>query len=240
MSPRHHLATVIVLAALLSSGCCLMSACGPCAGPVANCDGACDGGPGCLGMGCLGRLLHAASAGCTSGCGEVYYHDWISDPPCPDPCDIGTGSWTGAGPIAAHEYVAEPGCGATVAGPVGASCGACDSRCALQGPGRLLFNTWTGVGGIARGIKHGLFAHHGRYSAWGHHASLDCGGCDSCQSAVPSCGVPHCSTCSTGVNPQFPHEVVSHETPSFRAHETPSFRAHGRPPHKLLARRADH
>jgi|GEM_PF-1542452 len=98
-----------------------------------SCGGGCGGqvgcGPGaCLGLGCLGKIFNIASYGCTgcaSGCGGNYYHDWISDPPCADPCD-GCGSYTGIGSGGV--------CGAC-AGSGAASCGLPGPTCGLPGPG---------------------------------------------------------------------------------------------------------
>jgi len=57
--------------------------CGDCGDCGDNCDGYRPGHP-------LGNLM-----GCASGCGEVYWGEWTSDPPdCCDPCDD-CGNWVG-------------------------------------------------------------------------------------------------------------------------------------------------
>jgi hypothetical protein len=80
--------------------CCAADACGDCTSccgvDPCGCDpcgcGPCGCGP-CGGIfgGCLGLLT------CGSGCSEMYWGEWASDPPaCCDPCD-NCGNWTGGG-----------------------------------------------------------------------------------------------------------------------------------------------
>ena len=153
MSSLTKLTLAALLATLVGSGCCLTSpclttscgavggACGDCcniptqpACGAASCDAPC--GPaacrpgGCLGLGCIGKLFNIASYGCTGcasgGCGGGYYHDWISDPPCADPCD-GCGQYTG---------IASGGvCGSCTGVGVAASCGAPEASCAAPACG---------------------------------------------------------------------------------------------------------
>ncbi len=114
----------IVVPVLAHSGCCLTGGCGAHGGygfptgaighTCSDCDigeigcescepvpcaAECDGyGHGCgLHFGsCLTRLFsrfHGCNS-CGSGCGEVYWHDWINHPPTCDPCDS-CGHWNG-------------------------------------------------------------------------------------------------------------------------------------------------
>ena len=152
---------------------------------TAGCGGIARRPLGCLGLGCVGKIFSIASYGCSTpvygnnGCGEAYYHDWISEPPCADPCD-GCGNWTGtACGDCAGTTIVDPTCGAPIEPacgvPVEPACGvesvieSCDSGCggcnscamghrnAFQVPGRALYSTWTGVGGFLRGVRGGLF-----------------------------------------------------------------------------------
>lgn len=102
---------------LLAGGCCCVGpACDPCGyscDPCSDtgCDVGCDScdvscGPPCspCAGGCtpccipnplawVGCLFHKACC-CDSGCGEIYWGSWWSDPPCCDPCDP-CGNWVG-------------------------------------------------------------------------------------------------------------------------------------------------
>jgi hypothetical protein len=84
---------------MLANGCCCTQP--HMCGDVAVCD-SCDGG-GCGSCGCAvgccpGRPLAGCltrALTCGSGCGDVYWDEWINDPPaCCDPCDD-YGNWTG-------------------------------------------------------------------------------------------------------------------------------------------------
>lgn len=236
-----------------SPGCgaadCTSAGCDSCGGgPTIPCrDGACPVGS-CLGLGCIGKLFNIASYGCTScasggGCGEVYYHDWISDPPCADPCD-GAGNWTG---VAAGDscggcsdigcdghVVVEPGCGIADRGNVdygGNSAGF--KRSGFQMTGRTLYRTWMGVGGVFRGVRRGFAPTCGSCNAFSFSES-----CASCAMAGPSCGgrrpgiaVYADNSFSDGhviaSGGRIPHEVVTNEMRT----------AHSRPPHKVLTNR---
>lgn len=96
-----RIAPVCIAAAvlMLANGCCTMYP--PMHGGIAGCD-SCDG-VGCESGGCavghcpgshLGSCIRNALT-CGSGCGDVYWGEWISDPPAgADPCDD-CGNWTG-------------------------------------------------------------------------------------------------------------------------------------------------
>ena len=100
---------LLAAAMVMSNGCAVMhpSACdvgmmgGGCGidscGSCATCPPA---GPGCGHV--LGHLNSALT--CGSGCGEVYWGEWINHPPkyC-DPCD-NNGNWTGAGACGASSW----------------------------------------------------------------------------------------------------------------------------------------
>lgn len=105
----------ICASALLASGCCCQDMCGSGCGP-AGCGrgslfcrpyeqrmaesndsecGTCSKPVGCCNGGIKG-WLHNRATGC-QGCSDVYWGEWISDPPdCCDPCD-GCGGFTGSG-----------------------------------------------------------------------------------------------------------------------------------------------
>jgi len=54
----------------------------------------CGRAAGECGCGFLSRLGRRLT--CGEGCGEIYWHEWISDPPAPcDPCDECTGQFIG-------------------------------------------------------------------------------------------------------------------------------------------------
>jgi hypothetical protein len=98
---------LLAATAVMASGCVMMhpTACG-----VGAMGGGCeiDGCGSCIGSPHLGHrprpLLGAVNAAltCGSGCGEVYWGEWINHPPkyC-DPCDH-HGNWVGAGPCGAQ------------------------------------------------------------------------------------------------------------------------------------------
>jgi hypothetical protein len=69
--------SLVILTAILSSGCCGPMACGPMACGPMGCGG-CGTGP-----------LMAIGAGCggCDGCGERYIDEWINHPPSCDQCD---------------------------------------------------------------------------------------------------------------------------------------------------------
>lgn len=108
-----------------NTSCASGGGCGDCGDCGGKCAGYKPGHP-------LGNLL-----GCTSGCGEVYWGEWMSDPPdyC-DPCDD-HGNWGGYGccgygcgfPILQHVFGSLH---AALSGQCAGTCGACDS-CAYAG-----------------------------------------------------------------------------------------------------------
>lgn len=227
--------------------------CGSC-GPVIPCAGGKSAG-GCLGLGCIGKLFSIASYGCTGcassggGCGETYYHDWISDPPCANSCD-GCSSCSGGGVFTEPGYIesahVEPGCGAAGGGCDAAGCSSC--RSAFSVPGRAMYSTWTGVGGFLHGFRRGFLPSCNNCNAFSF--SHSCGSCEVAGSGVgyeavaPGCGcglASHgspagCSTCQSSVTAEsyvdsgssrLPHNVVTRQIRT----------AHNRPPHKVLSDR---
>lgn len=235
-------------------------------GPVIPCqDGGCKS---CLGMGlgCIGKLL--GMTGC-NGCGETYLHGWVNDPPCCDPCD-GQGNWIG--PVSGGDCCGsvgcdacgvgvgvEPGCGA--AAMIEPSCGSahvdgiahgvaaggCDSRCTkgcFRLPGRAIYATWTGMGGLLRELHRGLspgYAHdcylaacnttcEGQSSACGHCAAGTTYGVASNFGAVSETIVGPGVVTHSGVARaarRLPHDIVASEMRM----------KHGRPPHPVVANR---
>ena len=209
----------------VASGVCDASgSCGSC-GPTIPCKGGCNSG-GLLGLGCIGKLFHIGSYGCGGcvggGCGETYYHDWINDPPCGDPCDCSGTTWTGvsAGPCGSGcggcssggvgGYI-EPGCGIAepACGIAEPSCGAsCGGTCggggcaAFNVPGRALYSTWTGFGGFLRGVRRGFLPHCENCNAFSFSHT-----CGSCAIADPSCGCEIATNYGSGS--VHPHAVGS-------------------------------
>ena len=293
MSAVRHFTMVLTVAALFSSGCCLTTNCGTMGhgysglvydapscgaacdasgdcgsyGPAVPCEDGCKVG-GCLGLGCLGKIFSIAHYGCGTacggGCGETYYHDWINDPPCSEPCDSSGQQWTGlngdCGGCSSCATAVEPGCGVvgcTTSGCAGceatvgcgsAGCGVADcGGCAgFQVPGRILYSSWMGVGGVLRCIRNGFLPHCSQCNAFSlsHH----CTSCSTSGVGFVSDGVPvemgtistsssgNCANCTTGVHPSnevyasagsLPHHVVTRQIKT----------AHGRPPHKVLSKR---
>jgi len=173
-----------------------------------------------LGLGCFGKLLQFSSYGaCNDGCGEVYWHDWINEPPCPDPCDA-SGNWTDVaatscareGPGLFSRPYLQPACG----GPN------------FRRPGRLLFSSWTGLAGIGHHLRRGLLPPY-NCSTCGDET------CDSCtfgkvsydamaQAVCSGCGDPNCTVVSDS---SFPINEVTQEFD----------RRYIRPPHPVLAER---
>jgi hypothetical protein len=98
--------SVCALVALLAGGgcCCGPQAAGDCCiclpKPIVWCGEQNECSPGCESCaaptecGILPNLRRCMT--CGKGCGEVYWGEWISDPPdCCDPCDECYGQWTG-------------------------------------------------------------------------------------------------------------------------------------------------
>ena len=257
---------------LAEPGCGLPAGgCDSCAGGAQCGDAGC--GPGaCLGLGCIGKLFSISSYGCTgcaSGCGGNYYHDWISDPPCADPCD-GCGSYSGisgsgvcgsctGGSVAASCGAPEPSCGLAVAEPTCGiaepTCGvaSCDRSCGSGGggllgahssrggfkiPGRVIYSTLGGVGGIFRELRRGLLPSHGSCNAFtsytGYGDCGSCGSCDSCVTVEPGCGVEAAPSCGC-VGATHSHPTTTHVVSS-PARTVSSRVANARVPHDVVTR----
>ncbi len=263
-------------------GCGGCDSCG--GGPVIPCTNGTPGGCG-LGLGCIGKVLGMLS--CSGGCGETYYHDWISDPPCCDPCD-GCGNWTGEAGAGGYGSCAgggctsgggclsggctaaptcgapvfEPSCGCASAPTCGAAGGCGYERTSFQMPGRALYATWSGVGGLFRELRRGFVP-----SCQTCNAFSMSGHCNSCASTNPSCscGVVSSGSCGGGCNSgggdvyfggagagtgacsTCSHQVVSGnrghtiaQTSGQLPHHVVTKQikvAHGRPPHKVVSDR---
>ncbi len=148
---------------------------GDCGG---SCGGACEGGdcgcgemyPGscgtcasgsCGGLSALFLPLMCTKLGCGSGCGGVYWNEWVCDPPdCCDPCD--SGCWVG------------PRCG-------GSPCG---SGLFTGGPFAVVGGVVRGSVGVVRGaLGTALYGYPGRGCSSCSSCTeevFDGGGCDSC------------------------------------------------------------
>ena len=98
--PRHWLFLLLsAFSVFASTGCCVNRAYGPVDPCVKGCgggdchDGTCHGGGHAKCDSCGGAKPRIGSwinskLSCGSACGEVYWDEWISDPPdCCDPCD---------------------------------------------------------------------------------------------------------------------------------------------------------
>ena len=104
---------------------------------------------------------------CGKGCGEVYWGEWISDPPdCCDPCDQCHGVWMGPhgycnpGPsqrllaaIHGHKYCPSPCCG-------GAGCGLCNKPACNDCGGGGCASCGGGHDGVIMGEHHDMHAPH--------------------------------------------------------------------------------
>lgn len=103
----HAAAILFATATVFASGCCCLdqvycpSNCTNGLGPVSDSCGSCNAGGGscsnggtCSSGGCNNPSLQNHLS-CCKGCGEIYWGEWISDPPddC-DPCDC-HGNWVG-------------------------------------------------------------------------------------------------------------------------------------------------
>ena len=165
MSARLMIACALVVL-LAGSGCCCYGPQGGAAGgacclclpkPIVWCGDQNECGPdGCTSCaapgdcGILSTLRRCKT--CGKGCGEIYWGEWISDPPdCCDPCDPCHGRWTGPhgycslGPcqrllaaLHGYRYCPKPACdewcGWFCSKQSGAGCGACgDAGCSTCG-----------------------------------------------------------------------------------------------------------
>ena len=253
MSKFPRLVISVVAVSMLSIGCRLTNPCGlgvpcgrgscepavgsSCGCGAASCNEACTS-PAC-GGGCrIGPLLGLSKVrnlfrmyNCqTGGCGEVYWHDWISDPPCADPCDS-CGNWTGAPAVAS-------------CGPRGPGLFERPVLSSLPGgpnfrrPGRMLFSGWLGLSRFGQDLKRGIPCCGSAAGACG--GSL-CGGCcTSCAGGDEYVGHgPRCACGGTAVvhdshdgSSSVSHSSQPHGTALQHFKET-----HGRPPHRVLADR---
>ncbi|MCH5377060.1 MAG: hypothetical protein JJ992_24115 [Planctomycetes bacterium] len=111
---RFATGCLLAAAMIIANGCCTMhpSACG--VGPVGGGCGieGCNSCPSCGPVGYRhdSFFRHVCSTlTCGSGCGELYWGEWMSDPP--DDCDScdNCGNWTGAAPYGKGTEVT--GCG---------------------------------------------------------------------------------------------------------------------------------
>jgi hypothetical protein len=194
---------LVLFLSFCGSGCRWCGPCGPCgymscSSPVVGgdcdaCEGPCDGScdtacgqfprscgtclPGVRG-GFSGLMLPLLSTrlACGSGCGDVYWGEWIYNPPeCCDACNE-DGCWAGSSCDGSY-------------GP----CGGCGS-CLLAGPGAVLRGTYLGVTGVVRGAFSLLNC--GYCNAFqAYPAQCGYGYCpDACDSpACGACGSPTCS-----------------------------------------------
>ncbi len=168
---------------------CTNGGCGPCGDEYAVDAGGCESGacggcdacggdvyPGscgtrvsgpCGGLSGLCLPLMCTRLACGSGCGGIYWNEWVSDPPdCCDPCSDG-GCWVGPQ--------------------------TCPQPCLY--PGGLLLGTYRHIRGIAAGVIHlGLYGYRPGCDAVGATGCPSCGfedctGCESCS----DCGVAGCA-----------------------------------------------
>ena len=147
LAPLQYVRWIAAVALLASVGCsyphvyCAPDNCGPCHPqlpgntPCVDCGPSCSTSSGKPSRGLFTHLGHMAS--CGGGCGEVYIHPWINDPPdCCDPCDC-HGNWTGPQACCNRGFWASfwgNECGNSSCGSCTASTGCgCDS-CSGEGP----------------------------------------------------------------------------------------------------------
>jgi hypothetical protein len=174
-------------------------ACDDCGGM--GCDGACGagGGPacgmpaqafpatcgtlapgGCGGLSGLMLPLLSTRLACGSGCGDVYWGEWIFDPPeCCDGCND-DGCWAGSAGNA----------------PYGGYHGGC-LQGILAGPVAVIRGTYLGVTGILQGtcatVQSGCGISYGH--GYGHEYPMGVAeGCD-CAECTGTIASPACSSC---------------------------------------------
>ena len=225
--PKFVLLVSLMAATLLSSGCCgIGGGCGSC-GPVAS---SCGGGCGsCSGGDCSATLsmatlpLLGGRLACGSGCGDVYWNEWMCDPPagCDDCND--DGCWVGNQTCCRQQGVLLS-----------------TAETAIQGVHGLVGFLFGGMGcGIGQGC--------------GGCAAPSCGSCGGCgdpgcgaEMYDEGFASPGCSSCASNGASEFPTEHmaarpirnVSHHQTVRSSNITDRLRRQfARPPHKVVTRR---
>ena len=190
--------------------------------------GTCTGGS-CGGLGSLALPLLSSRLACGSGCGGVYWNEWVSDPPdCCDPCND-CGCWVGPRcESAAYPY----GSGILSGGPIGVV------RGAVRGVTGFVGNVihtgvygYPGSGGSCIDGSCGTMM-EGAIIDGGYSTS---GGCSDCGTGGCAGG---CAANTTGAAPT----VVTHApVPQVRrtAAETVVGGGieHAKPPHRVVTKR---
>ncbi len=216
------------------------------------CTGGCTGGcarPGSLlGLCRIGKLfqisnygvkMSSSGLGCGSGGGEVYWHDWISDPPRPDPCDT-CGNWTGVVATSSGDGWADPG----VFSQPSLKPACC--RPAFRAPGDQLCSGLLGVSSWANRLIHGLVPTCGGCDTCVTRGTAQYGGCDSCVTrgtaqygGCDTCatrGTAHyggCDTCATG---SYESTFTVGSGVPLNVTAQPVSPGDGRPPHPVVAK----
>ena len=233
-----------LLLVCLSSGCCVTpvcmtggGACGSCGdGMITGECGSCSGGAqfpatcgtcttgNCGGLSGLVAPLLSTRLACGSGCGGVYWNEWVSDPPvCCDPCDD-CGCWVG------------PRCDTCA----GSSCEAAIRR----GPLGIVGAAWHGVTGAVGTVLHtGLYGYR-TVGCGCAECSAECSGmsmgCDSCGSVGcdGSCNGAcdgDCAQSQLAPAPMLAAQTESHSIRPVAAQGQVS--QNTRPPHRVVTQR---
>ncbi len=241
-----------LVAISVSTGCCLTKSCGipgtcqdgacgiggtTCrdAGLAVSCADGCSAGGcahGCarpgslLGLHCIGKLFQMScyGLGCGSGCGEVYWHDWISDPPRPDPCDT-CGNWTGVVATNSCDGCADP---ELYSQPILESSYVGRT---FHTPGTRLCSGLSCVTSWVHRLGRGLLPHYGGCATCAMGSTAQYGGCATC-AAGSTAQYEGCATCATGscggsfsVGSGVPLDVTAQQVRP----------THRRPPHPVVA-----
>lgn len=195
---------------------------------------------GCGGLSGLMLPLLSTRLACGSGCGDVYWGEWLCDPPeCCDACND-DGCWAGTAGMAPYEGYG--GCG-----------GGC-LQGILAGPAAVIHGTYLGVTSLLHGTcstvqagcRYGMGYGYGYAPAYGYSAAdgCDCADCTSeiASPACSSCGVNGCGgACVQARRPTtapvaaraMGTGVAQHRVARPAAHSAPT----AKPPHRLVAKR---
>jgi hypothetical protein len=218
-----------------SCGTACDGSCGPSGGQFPGTCGTCVSG-GCGGFSGLMLPLLSNHLACGSGCGDVYWGEWIFDPPeCCDACHE-AGCWAGSecdGSYCAYG----PGCGHGL----------------LGGPIAVIRGTYLGVTHLVQGTFSVLSCGYNSamYGAgYGHVYGYGPGNACGCDECAGDSGVPACSSCGTSSCDGGCAQIGSRATPTLASrprgsgvassHGYSTVVAHSqtaKPPHRLVTKR---
>jgi hypothetical protein len=187
---------------------------------------------GCGGLSGLMLPLLSTRLACGSGCGDVYWGEWLCDPPeCCDACND-DGCWAGTAGMA----------------PYGGYGGGC-LQGILAGPATVIQGTYLGVTSLLQGTCSTVQAGCRYGMGYGYGYPTGAAGCD-CADCSPGIAAPACSSCGrdgcggTCVQSRRPAAtpiatralgtgVAQRHAARPAAHSLPA----AKPPHRLVAKR---